>query len=383
MPSVVKPLSDSEASSEAKILLGRIKASEGMVTNPMRVLAHHPHLLESSLKEEKAITFTSILPERTKNLVSYAVAQEHSCTYCMGAMTMMLRLGGFTERAIGALTREMEAAEFDERTRAILGFARHLSRSPETIGRADVAKVREAGYKDDEIIAVVALAAHMGTSTRFNTSLDIDLDGMVDAANSGIGRHTLVPLMRFMMKRKAKKEASRSTDGPPPPQTQPILNQIARHPLVGCCPGFFESLSFQPSLLEATWDRYQRTLEQGALHPVTKSYLGLIVAEGLGSPALKELQLLALGRLGRPKDQVEGEMRRLSPEFPDTRRPELVEWARGAARPGDAGHLRSMGHKLKSAGASDGELVETAFTVASFYGYATFANGMAALRAAA
>lgn len=361
-------------------MFARIKAAAGAVPNPMRVLAHDTHLLETALKEEEALYFTSILPERLKNLVCYAVAQEHSCTYCMGAMAMMLRLSGFSEREIDALKREMEAAEFDEKTRAILDFVRHFSRSPETISRADAAKVRDAGYKDDEIIAVIALAAHMGTGTRFATSLDIDLDGMVNAANSGFGRRTLIPVMRFMMNRKARKESSHAGNGPPPLQAQPILGQITRHPLLGCCPGFFESLAFQPGVLEATWGRYQRMLEQGALQPVTKSYLGLIVAEGLGSPDLKELQILVLGRLGRSRDQVEGEMRRLSPEIPDARRAGLVEWARGAAKPGDANHLRSMGHKLKAEGASDEELVETAFTVASFYGYATFANGLSALQ---
>lgn len=380
MPSVVRFISEAEASAELKPLYAMVKASYGNVPNTVKVLAHDPFLLGASMKAKAALSQGAPLPGNQRDFVLFAVAQEHSCTYCIGMSKMWLRLTGYSERVIDSIKRQMEAAEFDTSTQVLLSYVRLLARSPELVGPTDVAKVRSAGFKDPEIVTASGLVADAGFNTRCATGLDVDVEGMMDAVNSTVGRIALVPVLRFMLKRKAAKSDGSGASAGPAPEAQAVLSQISRHPLIGCCPAVFESLSSHPCALDAVWLKYQRTLEQGALQPVSKAYLGLIVAEGLGSPDLKELQFMVLERLGRSREQVQTELKRLSPSIPDVRGPQLVELARAAARPGEADQLRGMGHKLKAEGASDRETVEAVFTAAAFFEFATLANALAAMR---
>ena len=165
-----------------------------------------------------------------------------------------------------------------------------------------------------------------------------------------------------------------------PAASQPILGEITRHPLIGHCPAFFETLAIQPDLLLAAWEAYQRTLEQGTLHPLTKAFMGLVMAEGMGAPDFRGLQVTVLGRLGRPADQVELQLRRLTPDLPDSRGGLLMELARAGTRPSEPERLADLGRRLQMEGASDPELAEAAFTIGAFHEIGTFACAMKALR---
>lgn len=167
-----------------------------------------------------------------------------------------------------------------------------------------------------------------------------------------------------------------------PAGARPVLGEIMRHPLVGCCPDFFETLAMQPDLLNAAWEMYRRTLEQGSLHPLTKAFMGLVMAEGMGAPDLRGLQVTVLGRLGRPADQVELQLKRLAPDLPDPRGATLMELARAATRPSELERLSEIGRHLQADGATDPELVEAGFTVGAFHEIATLVSALAALRAA-
>ncbi len=167
-----------------------------------------------------------------------------------------------------------------------------------------------------------------------------------------------------------------------PAGAKPVLGEIMRHPLVGCCPDFFETLAIHPDLLQAAWAAYQRTLEQGSLHPLTKAFMGLVMAEGMGAPDLRNLQVTVLGRLGRAADQVETQLRRLTPDLPDSRGGLLMELARAGTRPSEPERLTDLGRRLQESGATDQELVEAAFTIGAFHEIGTFACAMKALREA-
>lgn len=166
-----------------------------------------------------------------------------------------------------------------------------------------------------------------------------------------------------------------------PADAKPVLGEIMRHPLVGCCPGFFETLAIRPDLLNAAWEMYRRTLEQGALHPLTKAFMGLVMAEGMGASHLRELQITVLGRLGRPAEQVELQLKRLAPDLPDSRGAMLMELARAATRPSELERLSEIGRRLQTDGATDPELVEAAFTVGVFHEIAMLVSALTALRA--
>lgn len=206
----VRPVPPSEASPELKPLYDALRAKYVTVPSSLQAVGSQPHLLASIIKQMKLMEKGVILPARMKDLMSYAAAQEFSCSYCVGSAMMILRINGYSEREISALKSRSEAMEFDTNTRRLLSFVRLLARNPDRVTPAEIADLRAAGFSNAVIISAAALVASSGFSTRMNGVLGVGADGMMQAANSPVGRRLLIPLMRFMMRR-----------AQPPPETVP------------------------------------------------------------------------------------------------------------------------------------------------------------------
>ena len=99
----------------------------------------------------------------------------------------ILREGG--DRATGdAIARgDLEAANLDPASRALLDYVEVLTLRPDTIGPGHVQKLRDAGFSDAAIGDAVAIAAHYAIMNRIVDGLGAEVPRRMDREIERLG----------------------------------------------------------------------------------------------------------------------------------------------------------------------------------------------------
>ena len=94
-------------------------------------------------------------------MIRYLVASEYNYPYCINLNSGILKMaGGMSDTDLEALKADPGNAPLEEEQKALLLFVLKLVKSPNEIQENDVAKLREMGWKDQDIFD----AAYHGAS---------------------------------------------------------------------------------------------------------------------------------------------------------------------------------------------------------------------------
>lgn len=144
-------ITDDNASAEAAVLFGAIKARIGMVTNLYRVAGNQPAVLKALLGAGEALAAGGF-DARTREAIALAVAGANSCDYCASAHSAISAGLKLDEAAIAA---HLEGRAADPRTGAILRLAVAIVESRGMVADADLVAARDAGLNDQDIVETV------------------------------------------------------------------------------------------------------------------------------------------------------------------------------------------------------------------------------------
>jgi AhpD family alkylhydroperoxidase len=102
---VQKPLSDEEASAEARAVFDEIRVARGtdFVNNFWRVLAHDPTLLRATWERLGAVMAPGQLDPLVKEMIYVAVSVANGCEYCIHSHTAAARAKGMSAEMHGEL----------------------------------------------------------------------------------------------------------------------------------------------------------------------------------------------------------------------------------------------------------------------------------------
>jgi len=150
-------------------LLETATAERGNVSNMIQTMAQSPRALEGYLRFHRALA-GGPLETKVREQIALAVAQMNRCDYSLAEHAALASRLAVTNEEILA---NREARAEDEKTGAILKFARDLViRS----GKTSVAELREAGVDDAEIVDIIALVALNVFENWFNVAAQTELD---------------------------------------------------------------------------------------------------------------------------------------------------------------------------------------------------------------
>jgi uncharacterized peroxidase-related enzyme len=77
---------------------------------------------------------------------------------------------------VEALKTDWRRAELDSRVREMLEYAIKLTRTPASVRREDVERLREAGLEDREILDVAQIVAYFNFVNRLADGLGVELE---------------------------------------------------------------------------------------------------------------------------------------------------------------------------------------------------------------
>ena len=162
-------------------LLADIVNRHGSAGLMVRTMAGSPSVLAGYLDLSRAMK-RSRLDRAISERISLAVQAHLGCGVCLAAHAS-------AARAVGVDQAEIElaktASSSDPKVAAILAFADHVHTHPASITDADIARLRDLGYDDRDILDVVALVALNVLTGSFNLVAGLEPEDVAVPPDTG------------------------------------------------------------------------------------------------------------------------------------------------------------------------------------------------------
>jgi uncharacterized peroxidase-related enzyme len=156
----------------SQLLLEQIQRAFGATPNMFKAVSNSPAALQSMWAAFGALgrgSIGALLGEQ----IAVAIANRNRCEYCLAAHTVLGKNAG----ASAAQMDQAQAGRSDDpRTAAALEFALKVVEQRAQITDADVARLREAGFGDEQIVEIMAHIALNLFTNYVNVAFDVPVD---------------------------------------------------------------------------------------------------------------------------------------------------------------------------------------------------------------
>jgi uncharacterized peroxidase-related enzyme len=130
-------------------------------------LAHRPAEFRAFFAYHDALMEKdSGLTKAEREMIVVATSGANRCQYCVVAHGAILRIRAKNPRVADQVAVNYNKAEITPRQRAMLDFAMKVATESHTVTEADFATLREAGFSDEDIWDIGAVAAFFALSNR-------------------------------------------------------------------------------------------------------------------------------------------------------------------------------------------------------------------------
>ena len=156
---------------QVAIEIGPVAKKLGFVPNVARLLAISPgHFTGWWRYFDELMRGPSGLSKTQREMIAVVVSAEARCPYCEAAHAAALRLRTKDPVLADRLAVNYRHMELPRQDRVMLDFAVKLTRTPEACDEDDVARLREAGFSDTDILDIVEVTAIFNYNVRLATA---------------------------------------------------------------------------------------------------------------------------------------------------------------------------------------------------------------------
>ncbi|MFK5925098.1 MAG: peroxidase-related enzyme [Desulfuromusa sp.] len=161
--------------SQVQEIFAEINAAFGRIPNLFKTYAHHPPLLEANWYKVKRVMMEGVLQRKVKESIAVLVSLDNSCSYCIAAHEGALQSIGISSEEIKIIETDLENADFTQKEKALIRFARKANSSPLQILDEDIGAARTAGATDAEIVEALGVMEVFTAFNRFLDTLQVEL----------------------------------------------------------------------------------------------------------------------------------------------------------------------------------------------------------------
>lgn len=146
----------------------------GFIPNVFRAYARRPEHFRAFMAYHDVLMKTpGGLSRAEREAIVVAVSSENRCQYCMTAHGAALRILGKDPIRAEQIANNWRTADLTPRWRAMLAFASHVNEPGFAADDDEVAKLHAAGFSDDDIWDIAAIAGFFGFSNRMAGVMDM------------------------------------------------------------------------------------------------------------------------------------------------------------------------------------------------------------------
>ncbi|SEU04506.1 peroxidase-related enzyme [Paracoccus homiensis] len=152
----------------------KVAEKSGFVPNVFLALAHRPAEFRAFFAYHDALMDKDEgLTKAERELIVVATSGLNQCQYCVVAHGAILRIRARNPLIADQVAVNWRKADISARERAMLTYAEKVALNAQQIDDADHAALRDAGFDQDEIWDIAAIAAFFGMSNRLVNAGDI------------------------------------------------------------------------------------------------------------------------------------------------------------------------------------------------------------------
>ena len=161
----VPALEDLPADLQARIV--EVQSKTGFIPNVFLVLSRRPEEFRAFFGYYDALMLREGgLSKAEREMIVVATSAANACPYCVVAHGAVLRIYARNPILADQLAVNYRHADVTPRQRAMLDFSVKMARRPEEIEEPDMEALREAGFSDEDIWDIGAIAALFAMSNR-------------------------------------------------------------------------------------------------------------------------------------------------------------------------------------------------------------------------
>ncbi|WP_434655855.1 peroxidase-related enzyme [Pseudomonas sp. R3-56] len=161
-----------QAPAASQPMLAQIQQAFGATPNMFKGVANSPAALQSMWAAFGALG-QGTLGARLGEQIAVAVANRNRCEYCLAAHTALGQKAGVSATDMAAAQRGESS---DPKTAAALAFALIVVEQRAQVTDADVQRLRDNGFGDEQIVEIIAHVALNLFTNYINVALDIPVD---------------------------------------------------------------------------------------------------------------------------------------------------------------------------------------------------------------
>ena len=144
-----------------------VQEKSGFVPNVFLTLAHRPEEFRAFFAYHDALMEKeSGLSKADREMIVVVTSGANGCQYCVVAHGAILRIRAKNPRLADQVAVNYRKAEITPKQRAMLDFAMKVATASHAIVDEDFAVLREAGFSDEDIWDIGAVAAFFALSNR-------------------------------------------------------------------------------------------------------------------------------------------------------------------------------------------------------------------------
>ena len=161
----VPELEDLPADVRGRILA--VQEKSGFVPNVFLALAHRPAEFRAFFDYHDALMEKEGgLSKAEREMIVVATSGANSCQYCVVAHGAILRIRATNPLIADQVAVNYRKADLSPRERAMLDFAMKVALDSGSVAEPDFERLRTAGFSDDEVWDIAAIAAFFAMSNR-------------------------------------------------------------------------------------------------------------------------------------------------------------------------------------------------------------------------
>ena len=172
--SYIREIEESEATGDIARMYERLRQQRGRVSNILKVHSLRPTALGHHLDLYMGLMFgPGSLARAQREMIAVVVSRSNRCDYCVSHHREALARYVSETTTLDAIQSDHQAADVSPATHALLDYAQKLTRSPESIGRGDIEKLRLHGFADEDILHANLIVAYFNFVNRIALGLGV------------------------------------------------------------------------------------------------------------------------------------------------------------------------------------------------------------------
>ncbi|MBR0669863.1 peroxidase-related enzyme [Neoroseomonas soli] len=145
----------------------KVQEKSGFIPNVFLMLAHRPEEFRAFMAYHDTLMDKSEgVTKAEREMIVVAVSSRNQCQYCVVAHGAILRIRAKNPLIADQVTANWRKADITDKQKAMLEFAMKVNDRANEVNEADHEALRKAGFNDEAIWDIAAIAAFFGMSNR-------------------------------------------------------------------------------------------------------------------------------------------------------------------------------------------------------------------------